>query len=138
MLWFLAYRSFQAFLTLIGVTFLSFLIIKLAPGDYLDQLKLNPQISPETIEALKRQYGLDQNFLVQYIKWLSSALAFDLGYSFQYHAPVSQLIGERIGNTLLLTLTSTILSWFIAVPLGLWAGLKEGKLPKLPVIKVMD
>lgn len=129
MLWFLAYRTFQAFLTLIGVTFLSFLIIKLAPGDYLDQLKLNPQISPETIEALKRQYGLDQNFFVQYIKWLSSALTFDLGYSFQYHAPVSQLIGERIGNTLLLTLTSTILSWIIAVPLGLWAGLKEGKLP---------
>ncbi len=123
---FLLYRLLQAFITLLGVTFLSFLIIKLAPGDYLDQLRLNPQISPETIEALKRQYGLDQNLLLQYIKWLTSALRFDLGYSFQYHAPVSQLIGERIWNTLLLTATSTVLSWLIAVPLGLLAGLKEG------------
>ncbi len=126
MVGFLLYRLLQAFITLLGVTFLSFLIIKLAPGDYLDQLKLNPQISPETIEALKRQYGLDQNLLLQYIKWLTSALRFDLGYSFQYHAPVSQLIGERIWNTLLLTATSTVLSWLIAVPLGLSAGLKEG------------
>ncbi len=126
MVGFLLYRLLQAFITLLGVTFLSFLIIKLAPGDYLDQLKLNPQISPETIEALKRQYGLDQNLLLQYIKWLISALRFDLGYSFQYHAPVSQLIGERIWNTLLLTATSTVLSWLIAVPLGLLAGLKEG------------
>ena len=129
MLWFLVYRLFQAFITLLGVTFLSFLIIKLAPGDYLDQLRLNPQISEETIEALKRQYGLDQNLFVQYIKWLLSALTFDLGYSFQYHAPVSDLIRERIGNTLLLTVSSTLLSWFIAIPLGLLAGLKENKLP---------
>ncbi|WPM32795.1 ABC transporter permease [Hydrogenobacter sp. T-2] len=126
MVGFLLYRLLQAFITLLGVTFLSFLIIKLAPGDYLDQLKLNPQISPETIEALKRQYGLDQNLLLQYVKWLTSALRFDLGYSFQYHAPVSQLIGERVWNTLLLTATSTVLSWLIAVPLGMWAGLKEG------------
>ncbi len=126
---FLAYRLFHSFITLLGVTFLSFLIIKLAPGDYLDQLRLNPQISQETIEALKRQYGLDQNFFVQYFRWLFSALTFDLGYSFQYHAPVSKLIGERIGNTLLLTVSATLLSWLVAIPLGLWAGLKEDKLP---------
>ncbi len=128
MFYYLLQRLVQAFITLVGVTFLSFLIIKLAPGDYLDQLRLNPQISPETIKALEKQYGLDQNVLLQYIKWLKSALLFDLGYSFQYHAPVSQLIGERIGNTLLLTLSSTLLSWLIAVPLGLLAGMKEGTL----------
>ncbi|MCS7171230.1 MAG: ABC transporter permease [Aquificaceae bacterium] len=128
MLWFLSYRLFQSLLTLLGVTFLSFFIIKLAPGDYLDQLRLNPQISQETIEALKKQYGLDQNFLVQYFRWLFSALSFDLGYSFQYHAPVSQLIGERIWNTLLLTVSSTLLSWVVAIPLGLFAGLKENSL----------
>ncbi|MFN7064734.1 MAG: ABC transporter permease [Aquificaceae bacterium] len=129
MLRFLVYRLFQAFITLLGVTFLSFLIIKMAPGDYLDQLRLNPQISEETIEALKKQYGLDQNFLIQYFKWLTSAFSFDLGYSFQYHAPVSKLIEERIGNTLLLTVSSALLSWIVAIPLGLWAGLKEDQLP---------
>ena len=126
MLRFLVVRLIQAFITLVGVTFLSFLIIKLAPGDYLDQLRLNPQVSPETIELLKKQYGLDRPLIVQYVSWLKSALTFDLGYSFQYHAPVVELIKERIGNTLLLTLPSAILSWVLAMLLGFWAGLKEG------------
>ncbi len=125
---FLIYRIFQAFITLIGVTFLSFLIIKLAPGDYLDQLKLNPQISPETIERLKHLYGLDQPILVQYLKWLKNALLFDLGYSFQYHAPVLDLILERIPNTLLLTVSSAIIAWFLAIPIGMLAAFKENSL----------
>ncbi|WP_448583894.1 ABC transporter permease [Thermocrinis sp.] len=126
MLRFILLRLVQSFFTLVGVTFLSFLIIKLAPADYFAQLKLNPQISPETIEALRKQYGLDQPILIQYLKWLKSALMFDLGVSFQYHAPVSELIKERIANTLLLTVPSAILSWLIAIPLGLLAGMKEG------------
>ncbi len=128
MLRFVLLRLIQSFFTLIGVTFISFLIIKLAPADYFAQLKLNPQISSETIEALRRQYGLDQPILIQYLRWLKSALMFDLGLSFQYHAPVLDLIRERIGNTLLLTVPSALLSWFIAVPLGLLAGMKDGSL----------
>ncbi|WP_029551937.1 ABC transporter permease [Thermocrinis jamiesonii] len=126
MLRFVLLRLIQSFFTLVGVTFISFLIIKLAPADYFAQLKLNPQISPETIEALRKQYGLDQPILIQYLKWLKSALMFDLGISFQYHTPVLELIKERIGNTLLLTVPSAVLSWLIAVPLGLLAGMKEG------------
>lgn len=129
---FILLRILQAIPTILGVTFISFLIIKLAPGDFLDQLKLNPQISPETIERLKRIYGLDQPALIQYIKWLKSALLFDLGYSFQYHAPVTQLIAERIPNTLLLSVSSALLSWTFAIPLGMLAAFKEGtKLDKL-------
>ncbi|SNZ13972.1 ABC transporter permease [Hydrogenobacter hydrogenophilus] len=123
---FLFVRLLQSVITLLGVTFLSFLIIKMAPGDYLDQLRLNPQISPETIELLKKQYGLDKPLSVQYLKWLKSAITFDLGYSFQYHAPVLELIKERIGNTLLLTLSSAIISWFFALTLGFLAGFREG------------
>ena len=123
---FLVYRLFQAFLTLIGVTFLSFLIIKLAPGDYLDQLRLNPQISPETIERLKHLYGLDQPVIIQYLRWLKNALVFDLGYSFQYHAPVLDLILERIPNTLLLTVSSALIAWLLAIPIGTLAAFKEG------------
>ncbi len=123
---YLLYRLFQAFITLIGVTFLSFLIIKLAPGDYLDQLRLNPQISPETIERLKHLYGLDQPVIIQYLRWLKNALLFDLGYSFQYHAPVLDLILERIPNTLLLTLSSALIAWLLAIPIGTLAAFKEG------------
>ena len=118
-------RLIHAVPTIIGVTFISFLIIKLAPGDYLDQLKMNPQISPETIERLRKLYGLDEPLLIQYLKWLKSAIFFDLGYSFQYHAPVTQLIWERIPNTLLLSVSSALLSWSIAVPLGIFAAVKE-------------
>ncbi len=112
----------------IGMTFISFLIIKLAPGDYFSQLELNPSISKETIEELKKLYGLDQNLLVQYFKWLVNALQFKLGYSFAYHKPVVSLIKERLVNTLELTLTSFIFSWLIAVPLGIVAGVYRGKL----------
>ncbi len=126
MLKYLLYRLFQAFITLIGVTFLSFLIIKLAPGDYLDQLRLNPQISPETIERLKHLYGLDQPVIIQYLRWLKNALLFDLGYSFQYHAPVLDLILERIPNTLLLTVSSALIAWLLAIPIGTLAAFKEG------------
>lgn len=125
MLKFIFFRLLQAIPTLIGVTFLSFVIIKLAPGDYLDQLRLNPQISPETIERLKEIYGLDKPLLVQYFLWLKNALFFDLGYSFQYHAPVLELILERIPNTLLLSVSSALFAWILAVPLGTLAAFKE-------------
>ncbi len=132
MLKFILFRLLQAIPTLIGVTFLSFVIIKLAPGDYLDQLKLNPQISPETIERLKELYGLDKPLIVQYFYWLKNALLFDLGYSFQYHAPVIDLILERIPNTLLLSVSSALFAWILAIPLGTLAAFKEnGVLDKL-------
>jgi len=112
---------------IVGVTLISFLIIKLAPGDFLDQLKLNPQISPETIERLRKIYGLDQPVLIQYLKWLKSAVFFDLGYSFQYHAPVTELIAERVPNTLLLSVSSALISWTLAIPLGMIAAFNEGR-----------
>ncbi len=111
----------------IGITFISFLIIQLAPGSYLDQLKMNPQISKETLKELERAYGLDQPLLIQYFKWLINALKFDLGYSFSYHVPVLELIKERIGNTLFLSVTSAILAWGLAVPLGIWAALNPNR-----------
>ncbi len=125
MIFYILKRLLHAVPTIIGVTFISFLIIKAAPGDYLDQLKMNPQISPETIERLRKLYGFDEPWLIQYLKWLKSAIFFDLGYSFQYHAPVTQIILERIPNTLLLSVSSALLSWLLAVPLGIYAALKE-------------
>ena len=117
-------RLIQMVPLLIGITFLSFIIIQLAPGDYLDKLKMNPQISKETLEKLKQSYGLDQPIIVQYIKWLINALKFDLGYSFSYHAPVLDIIKERVGNTLFLSITSAILAWGLAIPIGIFAALR--------------
>ncbi len=117
-------RLIQMVPLVIGITFLSFIIIQMAPGDYLDKLKMNPQISQETLERLKQTYGLDQPILVQYFKWLINALKFDLGYSFSYHVPVIEIIKERVGNTLFLSITSAVLAWGLAVPLGIIAAVK--------------
>ncbi len=128
MFFYILKRLIQMIPLVIGITFISFIIIQLAPGDYLDQLKMNPQISKETLKELEKAYGLDQPLLVQYFKWLINALKFDLGYSFAYHVPVLELIKERVGNTLFLSITSAILAWGLAVPLGIWAALRPNSI----------
>ena len=120
-------RLIQMIPLVIGITFISFIIIQMAPGDYLDQLRMNPQISKETLKELEKAYGLDQPILVQYFKWLINALKFDLGYSFSYHLPVIELIKERVGNTLFLSITSALMAWLLAVPMGIWAALNPNR-----------
>jgi len=121
-------RLYQMIPILLGITFLSFLIIQMAPGDYLDQLKMNPQISEKTLKQLEETYGLNQPILVQYFKWLINAIKFDLGYSFSYNMPVLDLIKDRIGNTLFLSITSGVLAWLLAVPLGVLAAVKQNSI----------
>ncbi len=125
MLLFILRRLVQGFFVLFGVSFLSFLIVKLSPGSILDQLKLNPSISPETLQKLAELYGLNENPIVQFLKWFKNALFFDFGYSLQYHAPVSELIKERLPNTLALSVTSAVLAWLLSFPLGILAALKR-------------
>ncbi len=114
---------------LIGITLIGFFIIQLAPGDYCTKLLMNPEIKPETVAALKKQFGLDQPLVIQYLKWLWCAIRFDFGISFVYHIPVSTLILQRMGNTLLLSIFAMILTWIIAIPMGIYCALKQYKLP---------
>jgi peptide/nickel transport system permease protein len=123
---FLLKRLLQGFFILFGVSFLSFLIIKFSPGSFLDQLKLNPSVSPETIKRLEELYGLNQNPIEQFFKWFLNALRFNFGYSLEYHAPVSSLIAERLPNTLALSVSSALIAWLISFPLGIYAALKRG------------
>jgi len=111
---------------LIGMSFVSFVIIQSSPGDYFAQMKMNPEISPETIEAMKVSFGLDRPFIVQYFFWLKNICKFDFGVSFAYHMPVRTLIKFRLKNTICLAIFSLFLSWVIAVPLAVLAGYKEG------------
>ncbi len=121
-------RIFNALFIIIGTTFFSFLLIKLSPGSYIDQLFLNPSISKETIEKLKESYGLNKPFLIQYFMWLKNAISFNLGYSFMYHEKVIDLIRERVVNTLFLSVSSFIFSWFIGISLGIIAAFKKDSL----------
>ena len=119
-------RVSQGALTLLLASALCFFIVELAPGDYLDTLKENPQITPERIAELTEQFGLDQPAIVQYFRWLWRIVTrLDFGQSFVYFRSVSSLLLERIPATLLLALSSFILTWAIAIPLGILSAVKQ-------------
>src|SRR5436309_1965241 len=99
---------------LLGISVLSFILFGLAPGDYVSEMRLNPQISPETLIGLRHQYGLDEPLAVRYAHWLGAALHGDLGFSFAYNVPVTKVLGDRVANTLLLTVPATLLAWLVA------------------------
>lgn len=120
-------RIIHGILLLIGVSVLCFLFSDLAPGSFFDEMKLNPQISAETVAALRSQYGLDQSLPVRYGRWVKSVARGDWGYSFAYNAPVRSLLVVRARNTLLLTASATLLAWLIAIPLGVWIASRNGK-----------
>ncbi|AFY87501.1 MULTISPECIES: ABC transporter permease [Chroococcidiopsis] len=121
-------RLAQALLTLLLASALSFFIIQLAPGDYLDTLRQNPKISPERIEQLRQQFGLDRPWIEQYFRWLWRIVTQgDFGTSFVYQRSVSSLLWERVGATLLLAISSLIVTWAIAIPLGIVAAVKQNQ-----------
>ncbi|HET7107909.1 MAG TPA: ABC transporter permease [Candidatus Acidoferrum sp.] len=122
-------RLLHAILLVIGVSILAFLFSTLAPGNYFDEMRLNPQISPETLVAMRAQYQHDRPLPIRYASWLSSVLHGQMGFSFAYNAPVAPLLLARAKNTLLLTITATLLAWAIALPLGVWSADRLGRLP---------
>jgi len=129
MMRYLLRRLGHALLLLAGVSVLTFLFTALAPGTYFDEMRMNPQIAPETIAALRAQYGLDKPLPLRYASWLSSLVHGEMGFSFAYNSPVAPLLLVRARNTLLLTITSTLLAWAIALPLGTWSAERMGRLP---------
>ena len=119
-------RLARAAAVLAATSVLCFVLSELAPGSFLDELRLNPQVSRQTIDGLRAQYGMDRPLPIRYWLWLRSAAHCDLGYSFAYNAPVTPLLLVRARNTLLLTVTATLLAWLLAVPLGGWSALRRG------------
>src|SRR5215475_7982821 len=100
---YLASRLLQSFVLLFGVSLLSFSFVELSPGSFLDEMKLNPQISTETVARLRTQYGLDQPLPLRYLHWLRSVAKGEFGFSFAYNTPVAPLLRSRAQNTLMLT-----------------------------------
>ena len=122
-------RSAHAAFLLLGVSLLAFAFTVLAPGSYFDEMRLNPQIAPETIVALRSRYELDRPLPVRYVHWVISLAHGDMGFSFAYNTPVAPLLLVRARNTLLLTVTVMLLAWGIALPLGIWSADHLGRLP---------
>ncbi|MEN9203684.1 MAG: ABC transporter permease [Thermostichus sp. DG_1_6_bins_120] len=118
-------RLTQALPVLLLITVLSFLLLQLAPGDFLDQLRADPSVSQEFIAQEEARLGLDQPLLGQYLIWLGNLLQGDFGISYTYRIPVLGLIASRAGATLLLAASSILLTWMIAVPLGILGALRQ-------------
>lgn len=110
---------------ILAISFITFMFIHLAPGDYFDTLRLNPQISEETIRRYESQYHLDKHPVIQYGYWLRNLLRLDLGYSFVKMSPVTRVIGARVGNTLILSLAALLFAWLIAIPIGIYCAVRQ-------------
>ena len=119
-------RMLAGTLLLLGVSILSFCLSSLVPGNYLDEMRLNPQVSSETLLTMQSQYGLDRPIAERYLRWLRSLAHGDFGFSFAYNMRVSALIWGRCRNTILLAATATLVIWVLAVPLGILAAAKGG------------
>jgi peptide/nickel transport system permease protein len=124
---YLARRLFHGVCLLLGVSLLSFALIQLAPGDFYSEMQLQPEVRPETVAALRAQSGLNRSFPARYVGWLGGVVHGDMGKSFAYNTPVTPLLLARVRNTLLLTVTATLISWLLALALGIWAATHKGR-----------
>ncbi len=116
--------------TLVAISVLIFIIIQLPPGDIitsrLQELQAEGQdISEEQIEALRARYNLNDPLHIQYFKWIGGILVGNMGYSVMYGQSVNNLIWERLGFTLLITFSATLLTWLIAFPVGVYSALRQ-------------
>lgn len=124
---FLTRRLLHAAVLLLAISFLSFALIQLAPGDFFDSMRVNPRISVQTIEGLRSAYGIGKPLPIRYAHWLMSTAKGELGVSLSYNSPVAPLLLVRARNTLLLTSVATLLSWLVAFPIGMWSAAQKGK-----------
>jgi peptide/nickel transport system permease protein len=112
---------------LLAMTLLTFLLMKMTPGSYFDTLRMDPQISQETIDRYEQLYRQDKPVLQQYFYWLRNILRLEFGYSFFYNIPVVRILSGRLYNTFILSLASMVLTWSVAIPLGIWAALYRNR-----------
>ena len=117
--------------TLLAISIVVFIIIQLPPGDFLTTLLATLGAQGETVdsaalEALKEQYGLGRPIWEQYYVWMRNILLhWDFGNSFEYNRPVTEIIGGRIGWTIVISVGSLLLTWAIAFPLGIFSAVRR-------------
>ncbi|MSP88606.1 MAG: ABC transporter permease [Alphaproteobacteria bacterium] len=113
--------------TLIAISVITFTIIQLPPGDYLTTYVAELQsqgeaVDPKKIEFLRQQYGLDRPKYEQYLLWVGGILQGDFGYSFEHSLPVTEIIGDRLWLTVLVTFCTIVFTWIVAFPIGIYSA----------------
>ena len=123
---FILRRVLHTVLMVLGVITLTFILGQLVPGDFSNTIAGDPLVSSETIEAMRHRFGLDSPWYVQYGLYLKNLfLHLDFGDSFSQHRPVFVVLREGFANTLLLASTAAIITWGLAIPLGVWAAVRQ-------------
>jgi peptide/nickel transport system permease protein len=130
MLTYLARRLLLAVITVWAVTLVTFLIMQLPPGDFVDAYvaqasAMGNAISQAEADAMRHAYGLDQPFYVQYFKWLSLVVQGNFGLSFEYGRPVTEVIGDRLWLTVAISLGGIIVTWAVALPIGIYSAIRQ-------------
>ena len=123
---FLLRRLLQTIPLLFGISALTFVLLQLAPGDFLATMADNPQISATALDAMRHRFGLDQPWWVQYLLYLKNIfLHLDFGDSFSRHQPVFTVLRSGLANTLLLASAAALVTWGLAIPLGVLAAVRQ-------------
>ncbi len=110
------------------MSFFSFIIVQLPPGDFIAsyvanlEQQLGSAFDPAIIDSIRAQYGVDQPMMVQYFKWMSGMLSGDFGQSFEWKMPVAQLIWDRMPDTVLISVLTLVFTYIIAVPIGIYSA----------------
>jgi len=130
MLRYIAHRLLVMIPTLLAVSAIVFIIIQLPPGDFIETMITEMQsrgesVDPGQIEALRRAYGLDQPPLQQYFSWLFGMLQGDFGWSFEHNRPVSELIGERVLLTFVVTFSTILFIWVVSFAIGTYVATRQ-------------
>jgi peptide/nickel transport system permease protein len=130
MLAYLVRRLVLAVLTIWAVSVLSFVIIRLPPGDYISsyiaqEASSGGFVSEEEVQALRREYGLDQPKYVQYLRWVNMVVHGRFGLSLEYKRPVAEVIGDRIWLTMVVALAAVVLTWALALPIGIYSAVRQ-------------
>ena len=116
--------------TLLIISLIVFVVIQLPPGDIVTSMlesmeASGREASDEQIQSLRARYNLDKPLPLQYLHWIGGFLTGDMGYSALYARPVNELVWERLGLTLIITISSLLFTWAVAVPLGIYSAVRQ-------------
>ena len=130
MIAYLLRRFGLALVTCVFISILTFVIIRLPPGDFVDSYIANlaasgSTISVEQAEAMRREYGLDRPAIVQYALWMGRVLEGDFGVSMVWRRPVTEVIGDRLWLTMVVSVSALFLTWVIALPIGIYSAMRQ-------------
>src|SRR5262247_3284616 len=130
MLAYIGRRALLAVFTVWAISMLAFVIIQLPPGDYVSSYiaqmaSMGSVVSDEEAQSLRIQYGLGQPIYVQYLKWMKLIVQGNFGMSMEWRRPVTEVIGERMALTIVVSVAALLLTWLLALPIGIYSAVRQ-------------